>query len=189
MASKSSTTEGARQRALPDTVTVGAVRRPHGVRGEVLVTVLSDFPERLAPGSEVTAVTPRGDRRPLRVVASRPHKGTALITFEGITDREAVRALEGASLEVPRSQVPPAPPGTYYHFELLGCRCSDRTAGELGEVVELVEDGGGLLLIVRGEAGEVPVPFVRRFLRRVDVERGRIELELPEGLLEICASR
>lgn len=189
MASKSSTTEGAPQRALPDTVTVGEVRRPHGVRGEVVVTVLSDLPERLAAGSEVTAVTRQGRRRPLRVTGSRPHKGAALVTFEGIADRDAVRELEGASLEIPRSQVPPAPPGTYYHFELLGCRCWDRAAGELGEVVELVEDGGGLLLIVRGEAGEVPVPFVQRFLRRVDVERGRIELELPEGLLEICASR
>lgn len=188
MASKSSTTETTLPRALPETVVVGEVGRPHGVRGEVAVAVLSDRPQRLAPGSEVTAVIP-GGRRSLTVATSRPHKGGLLIRFEGVEAREEAEELRDASLEVPRSSVPPAPEGSYYHFELLGCRCFDRAAGDLGEVVDLAEDGGGLMLVVRGEAGEVPVPFVRRFVHRVDVAAGRIELELPEGLVEICASR
>jgi 16S rRNA processing protein RimM len=89
---------------------------------------------------------------------------------------------------VPRSEVPEPEPGTYYHWQLLGCRCR---AGEedLGTVVELLEDGGGLILICEGEGRRVPVPFVGRFLREVDVAEGRIELDLPPGLLEACASR
>lgn len=91
-------------------------------------------------------------------------------------------------LEVPRSEVPEAPAGTYYHWQLLGCRC--RAGSEdLGTVVEVVEDGGGLLLICESEGRKVPVPFVAEFLREVDVAGGRIELDLPPGLLEACASR
>ena len=84
--------------------------------------------------------------------------------------------------------MPEAPAGTYYWYQLLGCRCS---AGgeELGEVTDLLEDGGGLLLVVADGERQVPIPFVRSFLKEVDVERGRIELDLPEGLLEACASR
>ena len=59
----------------------------------------------------------------------------------------AVTSARKAALEVERSAVPAAPPGTYYHYELLGCRCFDG-GRELGEVVDLAEDGGGLLLIV-----------------------------------------
>ena len=56
-------------------------------------------------------------------------------------------------------------------------------------MVEVVEDGGGLMLIVEGEGRRVPVPFVKEFLRRVDVAAGEIELALPPGFLEACASR
>ena len=79
--------------------------------------------------------------------------------------------------------------GSRCHREQYGCRCRDAAAGDLGEVVDLVEDGGGLLLVVDDGQRRVPVPFVRAFLRRVDPEGREIELELPPGLLEACASR
>jgi 16S rRNA processing protein RimM len=110
-----------------------------------------------------------------------------VLRFEGCEDRDRAEELRGLDLEVPRAEVPAAPAGTYYQFELLGCLC--RQGGEeLGRVVEVVEDGGGLLLIVEGQGRRVPVPFVNELLREVDVAEGRIELALPEGLVEACAS-
>ena len=186
MSSKSSRTE---TRELPARVTVGRVLRPHGVRGEVVVEVLSDVPGRLDRGSSVLAAREEGGpARPLEVAAHRPHKSGALLVFTGIDDRDAAEGLRGLWLEVDRSQVPAAPPGTYYHYELLGCRCYDGDRG-LGEVVDLLEDGGGLLLIVADGELRVPVPFVERFLREIDVEAGRIVFDLPPGLLDACASR
>ncbi len=167
---------------LPERVAVGRVLRPHGVRGEVVVEVLSDVPGRLAPGRRVWAA-----RRTLAVESYRVHKTGALVRFAGFEDRDQAEELRDALLEVDRSEVPAAPEGTYYWYQLLGCRCW--VDGEdLGEVTDLVEDGGGLLLVVSKEGRQVPIPFVQSFLKEVDVERGRIELDLPEGLLEACAS-
>lgn len=184
-------------RDLPPTVVVGRIVKPHGLRGEVVVEVLSDVPERLTRGSELlvaweppAAAAPGAPRR-LTVEASRPGRsqgGAVLVRFAGLADRDAAEGLRGAWLEVERASVPAAEPGTYYHWELLGCRCRDVTAGDLGEVVEVVEDGGGLLLVVSDGTRQVPVPFVESFLRSIDVAAGVIEVDLPPGLLETCAS-
>ena len=192
MSSKSSKTEApgvpARRDDLPETVAVGRVLRPHGIKGEVAVEVLSDVPGRFEKGSRVQGVREGKPSRTLVVAASRPQKGGAVVRFEGFEDRDQAEELRGLDLEVPRSEVPKAPEGTYYQYELLGCLCFNE--GEaLGRVVEVTEDGGGLMLIVEGEGRRVPVPFVREFLRAVDVETGRIDLALPPGLLEECAFR
>lgn len=178
---------------------VGRVLRPHGVRGELLVEPLSDLPERLAPGSELAVTGADPDQPPpakpagapppaVTVAAARPHRGAVLVRFEGVGDRDAAARLAGAWLAVERAAVPPPPEGTWYHFQLVGCRCRDRGDGDLGEVVDVVEDGGGILLVVDDGRRRVPVPLVAEFLRRVDPDAGVIEVELPPGLIETCAS-
>lgn len=186
MGSRSST-EGP-EPSRPGEVVVGVVRRAHGIRGEVVVDVLSDVPGRFDSGSELIALEPSGRRRGLTLTAARPHKGALLLRFDQIADRNAAEALRGAELVVEASRTPPPEPGSYYHYQLLGCRCHDRKAGDLGEVVELLEDGGGLLLLVEKRRRRLPIPFVEAFLERVDIEAKRIELTLPEGLVEACAS-
>jgi 16S rRNA processing protein RimM len=179
-------------------VTVGRVVKPHGLRGEVVVEPLSDVPGRLARGSRLVAVAdPEAGAgscggpapRELRVAAGRAHGAGRLLRFAGCETRDAAEELRGLWLQVERGEVPPAPAGTYYHYELVGCRVRDAAAGELGVVTGLLEDGGGLLLLVSGGGLEVPVPFVESLLREVDVANGRIEVVLPPGFLAACASR
>ncbi len=192
MSSKSSKTEAppspaAQRDDLPETISVGRVLRPHGVRGEVVVEVLSDVPGRFKKGSRVTGVREGAPPLTLTVAMGRVHKSGAVVRFEGYDSRERAEELRALDLEIPRSEVPKAKRGTYYHFELLGCRVHE-DGQELGRVVEVLEDGGGLMLIVEGEGRRVPVPFVKEILRKVDVAAGRIDVALPEGLLEACAS-
>lgn len=175
--------------APPDRVLVGVIRRAHGVRGVLVVEVLSDNPARFAAGSSVEATLPDGRTRRLRIETASPFAGGLRVAFEGLSSRDEAEALRGARLEVPRDTVPPPPAGSHYLFELVGCRAFDRAAGELGRVVDAIEDGGGWLLVVeRPDGGRLLLPYVERFLAKVDPGAGRIDWQLPEGLIEACAS-
>lgn len=187
----SSSTEAA---SNPETILVGTVLAPHGIRGEVQVAVHSDNRERFAPGAVLRATRgPAGGATELRVRRATPHKGGLRISFEGFGDRDAAETLRGVELTVDRSAIPPATPGSYYLFELVGCRCVDEREGELGDVVEVLADGGGWIVEVesRTEAGgrRLSLPFAEEFVVRVDPAARRIDWRLPEGLVEACASR
>jgi 16S rRNA processing protein RimM len=187
MSSKSSKTEAVRN--LPETVEVARIRRPHGVRGAVLVEVESDVASRFQAGARLLLRGPDGSVRPVTLTAASPHRGGLLLNFEELADRDAVEVLRGYSLEVPVDDVPARPENGWYFFELLGCRCVDRLAGELGEVVEILEDGGGVLLRVEGPGRGLLVPFARAFVSGVNVDDGTIALDLPESFLATCAYR
>jgi 16S rRNA processing protein RimM len=170
---------------LPDIVLVGKVVRPHGLDGEVVVESSSDVEERFEPGS-ILRLGPAGRR--VEVSRCRPFGDRLLVRFEGMSDRTAVEGLRGLDLTVERDEVPRAPAGTFYHFELIDCACWDRALGELGTVRALHEDGGGVLLEIEKGERRVLVPFVDAFVVRVDVQAGRIDLDLPPGLVDVCAS-
>jgi 16S rRNA processing protein RimM len=176
-------------RRLPPTVVVAEVRRPHGLRGEVLLTLLSDIPRRIEQGSELQLVYPDGRREQVEVESARQQKGAVVVRFLGATNRDDAEAFRGGRLEVAEESVPPSPEGSYYYYELLGCACHDEKEGDLGRVVEIVEDGGGLILKLDDGQKELMVPFVRAYLKEVDIAAGTIELDLPEGLVETCGSR
>jgi 16S rRNA processing protein RimM len=175
-------------RQQPTTVEVARIVRAHGVRGEAILAPASDVPGRFAVGSELTVVVAGGRRLPVRLTSVAEQSGMLRVAFDPPMTREQVVALRGAVLEVPREKVPPAPPGTYYFFELVGCCVVDRREGELGEVVDLLDDGGGMLLSVAGGGREMLIPFVDRFLVAVDTAVGRIDVDLPDGFVAECAS-
>jgi len=173
---------------LPERVLIGRISRPHGVRGEVVVEPETDRPERFAEGSSFELTSAAGARR-LTVSHARQGRHGWIVRFAEVTDRDAASALRGERLEVPRSVVPPAPTGSYYVFELIGATAVDRTAGALGTVVDAIESPAGWLLEVEDGSGRrVTLPFVERFLLGVDRETRRIDWDLPEGLIEACAS-
>ena len=186
MTSRSSSRRSAAEPA--DRVTVGRVLRAHGIRGELLIEALSDNPERFGPGARLRMDTPAGSTRTLAVTSSRPHKKRLLVRFEEISDRTAADELRGHDLFVLEGEVPEAPEGSYYHFQLEGCRVVDGTGDELGTVRRILEDGGGEILEVAGGGRTLLIPFVESFLREVDVDAKRIEVDLPDGLVDACGS-
>lgn len=186
MSSKSSKTD---EDSNTNLVLVGRIRRPHGVRGEVLVQLWSDNAERFLPGAELILTLDKGAREKVRVATSRAHTHGVIVRFEEIADRDAAEECKGGELAVARSSVSPAPDGSFYYFELVGCECRDRHAGALGRVADLVEDGGGLLLAIDNGERTLLVPFVESYLASVDIDERKIALDLPLGLIETCASK
>ena len=171
--------------APEDLVVVGHLARPHGLRGEMSVEVLTDFPERFVPGLMVIATGPAGDRRRELVVASvGPNGERLLMTFEGVPSRTEADELRGLDIAVPGGSEVARPAGFVYHFDVEGCRAVDRSGRELGVVAGLEEVGGRSLLELRTPSGERDVPFVAPIVVSVDLEKRVIVLDPPPGLLD-----
>jgi 16S rRNA processing protein RimM len=157
---------------------IGRVLKAHGVKGAVRVELLTDFPERFKTGSEIDV----GGRR-LRVEQSQEQDGGLIITFEGITDRDAAEALTGAYCTVPLSAAKPLPDDRYYHFQLVGLPVFDaRQQRELGRVAEvLTYSANDVLRVVNGKT-EILIPMVKSVVRVINPNEGSIIVDLPEEI-------
>ena len=167
----------------PDRLVVGRVGRPHGLRGEVVVSVRTDFPDqRFAPGTRFAL----DGGRSLEVADVRWHSGTLLVRFDGVADRNRAADLTGTDLTVDRADLPELDdPDEFHDHQLVGLRAelADGTAvGLLREVVH--GPGGELLVIAREGRTDALVPFVRQIVPEVDLAGGRVVLTPPDGLLE-----
>ncbi len=167
---------------------MGRILRPHGIRGELKVEIWSDVEGRFEVGAELY-LNVQGRSRRVKLEQIRPERGNLLVRLPGIDSRDLAEELRGGQFEVDASDVPEPPEGFYYHHQLVGCVCHDERAGLLGEVAEVVEDGGGILLRVEKEGRSVLIPFVDAFLAEVDVAAQRIDTRLPEGLIAVCTSK
>ncbi len=182
---------------LPDFLcaSVGRVRRPHGVRGELVVEALTDEPDAIfAPGRRVFQGTHEGELwldprtkapRELQVTGLRPFKEGWLVTFDAITDRTEAERWNGRHLLVPSGELSEPDAGEVFAHELIGMVLVDADSGiDLGPVVEFYELPQGLLLEFRTAHGLKRLPFIEEFVDDVDRDARRIVVRLPEGLLE-----
>jgi 16S rRNA processing protein RimM len=107
------------------------------------------------------------------------------LALRGIGSREAAQALVGALVGVEAGQLAPLPSGEFYWYQLVGCTVVSSHGRALGTVRALWDTGAHDVLVVEDERGaEVLLPAAEDLLREVDVERGRIVIEVPEGLLD-----
>jgi 16S rRNA processing protein RimM len=155
---------------------IGRVLKAHGVKGAVRVELLTDFPDRFAPGREVLV-----GGRPLIVARSQGQNGSMLVTFEGIDDRNAAQLLAGAYCTVPLAEARALPAGRYYHFQLVGLTVVDAFhARELGQVAEvLTYPANDVLRVTRGDR-EILIPMIRSVVRSIAPADGTITVDLPE---------
>ena len=171
--------------ALTEWVTIGAVAAPHGVRGEVRVLPLTEFPDRFY---ELTRVfLHRGDQRQeLEVTSVKSHaRGLFLLKLAGIDSRDAAERWRGAEVLVPRSEAVPLPPGRHYVFELVGARVVSKEGRLLGLLQDVLTTGANDVYVVRGKgAREILIPAVRHVVLSIDVDGGVIVVDPPPGLLE-----
>jgi len=149
---------------------VGRVTKAHGVRGEVVVSLLTDRLERVAPGAVLYA-----GGRPLEVVASRPHQKHHIVSFAGVETREAADALHGTALQAE----PIGDDEELWVHELIGAPVVAIDGSAVGTVEAVQANPASDLLVLEGGA-LVPVAFV------VDHrDDGAIVVDLPEGLLDL----
>ena len=173
----------------PDFLVVGHVSKPHGIKGELFVWPLTDYPEtHFAPGEvhhagDDNARRPSGLLPPLVIAAVRPYRRGFLVRFEGFPDRTAAEALRGLYLLRPFELVDSLADDEIFYHELLGARVVTVEGGTVGEVREVFPVKPSDLLQVEGPGGEVLIPFTREIVVAFDRERRTVVVDPPPGLI------
>ena len=185
-----------------DWVWLARIRRAQGRKGEVLAEIFTDFPERFSERRQLwllssnTAVpspaTPQvSPPREVRLVAHWLHTGGVVLHFAGVDSISAAEELAGLIVAVPRAQRIALPADEVHIADLIGCALYDVCGAEpvlVGEIENVDRTAGPVpLLMVRGAKGELLIPFAKNYLHTVDLQARRVEMALPEGLVDLNA--
>ncbi|MGK2866316.1 MAG: ribosome maturation factor RimM [Mycobacterium sp.] len=168
---------------------IGRIAKAHGVTGEVVIDVRTDDPaDRFAPGAVLRGRKPRGGpERNFTIETVREHGGRLLVRLTGVDDRNTADELRGTLFLVESGDLPPIEdPDEFYDHQLegLAVRIPDGTA--IGTVTEVLHTAAGELLSVkRAEGTELLVPFVSAIVTGVSLADGTVDIDPPDGLLNI----
>ena len=170
---------------------VARIRRSQGRKGEVLADLLTDFPEKFSERKRLWLFAGDGAASPREVelIDFWPHKGGVVLHFAGVESISDAETLTGLIVAIPRSERAQLDEDEVYISDMIGCALIDVANGSavnIGEIEDVDRTAGPVaLLVVRGAAREILIPFAKAYLRRIDFAARRVEMALPEGLADI----
>lgn len=157
--------------------TIGKIVAPHGVRGDVRVVPLTDFPERF--GVLKKAFLDSGAE--VQVTGVKYHKQFVLLKFAGLDDMNAVEPLRGKLLQVRQADLVKLPEGHYYHHQIIGLDVYEEDGGCLGRITDILETGSNDVYVTEQE-GQKPIliPALKEVVRCIDIKGRRMIVKLQE---------
>jgi len=165
----------------PEYLVVGFLRRPHGVKGEILMDMHTDFPERLKTGMTVFL---GDDRQPMVLTSRRPHAKGMLIRFRGVKTPEDAGLYRNTWVYVPTANRPELPDGEYYHHQLIGLNVVTDEGRELGTLTDIIETGANDVYVVRDADGrETLLPAIPAVVLEVQLADRQMRVHLLDGLV------
>jgi len=176
---------------------VARIRRPQGRKGEVFAELLTDFPETFAARRRLWLISAEGaarvSPREVELTAHWLHKGGVVLHFAGVDSISQAEELAGLIVAVPRAERVRLAEDEAYIGDLVGCTLVDVAGAqpaEVGEIEDVDRSAGPVaLLIVRRAKEELLIPFAKSYLRKIDIESRRVEMDLPEGLVGLNAEK
>jgi 16S rRNA processing protein RimM len=177
----------------PQFLILARVLRPHGIRGDLSVKVMTQFPERLS-SLEYVYVAKDADRprkqTKQRVTWARPAKNDQwLMHFDGVNDRDAADLFRDQYVLVSLADAVPLEDDEIYLFQVIGLDVQTAEGESLGRVVDIIETGANDVYVVQGGPhGEVLIPAISGVILDTDVQAGILKVQLPPGLLSDVAA-
>lgn len=166
----------------PVYLAVGLLRRPHGLRGDILFEIYTDFPERIRPGTTIFA----GDKhQPLKITRRRPHNNGLILGFEGIDTPDEAGKFRATVAYVPTADRPALPAGEYYHHEIIGLTVVDESGRELGQLTEIIETGANDVYVVKpADGSDILLPALKEVILSIDLSAKTMRVHLLPGLVD-----
>lgn len=189
----------ATQAGAQEWVWLARIRKPQGRKGEVLAEILTDFPEKFAERKRLWLLAKAGSAqqsaREVTLESYFLHKGgriDVVLQFEEARSIEQAETLRDQVVAIPRADRVPLGEDEAYIGDLIGCQLMDVTTDPmtLVGVIEGVDREAGPidLLVVKDKGREILIPFAKAYLRKINPEARRVEMALPEGLVEVQLS-
>lgn len=166
----------------PVYLAVGFLRHPHGVRGEILMEIHTDFPDRLKPGTQVYV----GEtHRPMVIAGQRLHHEGLIMSFRNLKTRDEIADFRNHWVYVRAADRPPLPEGQYYFHQLVGLNVQDENDAVLGELTEIIETGANLVYVItRNDGTELLIPAIPAVILEVRLDARLMRVKLPAGLVD-----
>jgi 16S rRNA processing protein RimM len=182
MTGEKQSSTGSPKNGEPAFLAVGKIRRPHGVHGDVVLELLTDFPERLRPNAKIYL----GEKHiPMVLASTRPHGKGLILGINGIKTPEDAGKYRNWLVYVSAKGLPALGKGEYYFHELLGMNVIDETGNRLGELTSILETGANDVYVVTGDSGiEILLPAIAEVILLVDVKKHSMHVHLLPGLLD-----
>jgi 16S rRNA processing protein RimM len=165
---------------------MGRVLRPHGVRGELRVEILTDYPERITPESRVyLGADPRDTSTAVayRIVQARKHQRYLILQVEGVTDRNTADQLRDRFVMVALKDAVPLEEDEFYLYQAIGLSVCTVDGDHLGHVIEVIETGANDVYVVQGPRGEILLPAIDECVVDINIDAGTMTVRLMDGLL------
>ena len=156
-------------------IEAGRIVNTHGVAGEVKIEVWLDSPQFLKSFKRCFI-----DRREVKLLSARVHKGFVIAKLEGVEDVNAAMALKGRTLFIDRSDAR-LPKGAFFLQDIIGASVVDEQGSEIGKLADVMETPASNVYVVKGETEHL-IPAVPEFVMSTDVENGIITVHLIEGM-------
>ena len=166
---------------MSDMICVGAIAGAFGVKGDVRIKSFCSEPEDIA---RYAPLATEDGTRDFTLTQLRAIKSGFSARLSGVATKEAADALRGTRLYAPRDRLPALPDDEFYHADLIGLAVLDTGGAELGEIIAVQNHGASDLLEIRatGARDTVLLPFTRAAVPTVDLSKGRIIADPPDGL-------
>ena len=166
----------------PAFLVIGKVRRPHGVHGEVVAEIFTDFPEHIRPKKAIFL----GEKHEKLIIASqRPHNVGLLLGFEGVLTPEQAGRYRNQILSIAASDASELAKGEYYFHELLDLEVVDVVGNPLGTLTEILETGANDVYVVTDSVGrELLLPAIPEVVLDVDLDAKIMKVQLLPGLVD-----
>jgi len=167
-------------RSSPTHLVVGKITAPRGLKGELKVRLLTDYPQRLLQRDTIFVGDPP---EPYAIDSLHIHSNKAILRLAGIETREQAEAMRRRDLLVPLDEAVPLEEGEYYVFQIVGLDVYTDQGELLGRVSDVIFTGSNEVYVVQSTEKEILVPAIAEVVQEVDLEAGRLTIKPMEGLL------
>lgn len=159
-------------------VIIGRIGAPHGVRGEVRIVPLTDFPDRFSNLKSIFI----DDQTKLEIENVKYNKQFIILKFKELDNRNDIESLKGKLIKVDRKDVPPLAPGEYYSFDIIGLDVYNEKNESLGKIEQILKTGSNDVYVANHAGKQTLIPALKKVVTNIDIEVGRMDIILQEEM-------